>query len=144
MSDNDIKPLEQDNTSTVPVSSDNIGNISMTPSITNPSTAAPTVSTAQIPLGTSVSKTSPGKHVAVESEDASGAYTPVFGDTVRTVIYIVCGVLTIIGGLSTAVSAVVAAPLWLTLTCAVCAYLAPSIGLLFGVVYNPVRMANKQ
>lgn len=67
-------------------------------------------------------------------------YTPVFGATVRTVIYVVCLLLGILGGVGTLVSALMDSPAWLTVTCAVCGYVAPLIANGFGVAYNPLRM----
>lgn len=69
----------------------------------------------------------------------AAGYTPVFGATVRTVIYVVCLLLGILGGVGTLVSALMDSPAWLTVTCAVCGYVAPLIASGFGVAYNPVR-----
>ena len=66
-------------------------------------------------------------------------YTPVFGATVRTAIYITCLLLGIMGGVGTLVSALMDSPAWLTVTCAVAGYVAPLIANGFGVAYNPVR-----
>lgn len=68
-------------------------------------------------------------------------YTPVFGATVRTVIYITCLLLGIMGGVGTLVSALMDSPAWLTVTCAVCGYVAPLIANGFGVAYNPARQS---
>lgn len=66
-------------------------------------------------------------------------YTPVFGATVRTAIYITCLLLGIMGGVGTLVSALMDSPAWLTVTCAAAGYVAPLIANGFGVAYNPVR-----
>lgn len=68
-------------------------------------------------------------------------YTPVFGATVRTAIYITCLLLGIMGGVGTLVSALMDSPAWLTVTCAVAGYVAPLIANGFGVAYNPVRQS---
>lgn len=73
-------------------------------------------------------------------EDESTVYRPVFNDTVRTIIYVACLLLGILGGVGTIVSALMDSPAWLTVTCAVCGYVAPLIANGFGVAYNPVRM----
>jgi hypothetical protein len=82
------------------------------------------------------------KHLA-QSANAEDSYTPVFSNEARTVVYVVCGILGLLGGVATVVSAITQAPLWLTVGCAVCAWAAPYIANMFGVRYNPVRMSNK-
>lgn len=47
----------------------------------------------------------------------------------------------ITGGVGTLVSALMDSPAWLTVTCAVCGYVAPLIANGFGVAYNPVRQS---
>lgn len=74
-------------------------------------------------------------------QTAAAGYTPVFGATVRTVIYVVCLILGILGGVGTLVSALMDSPAWLTVTCAVCGYVAPLIANGFGVAYNPARQS---
>ena len=68
-------------------------------------------------------------------DHASTGYTPVFNDTVRTVVYIIGLVAVIVGlGVSTFGDP------------AVGDYITTAGGLLaagFGVVYNPLRMAGK-
>ena len=73
-------------------------------------------------------------------EDESTGYRPVFNDTVRTIIYVACLLLGILGGVGTIVSALMDSPVWLTVMCAVCGYVAPLIANGFGVAYNPIRM----
>lgn len=70
----------------------------------------------------------------------TASYRPVFNDTVRTIIYVACLLLGILGGVGTIVSALMNSPAWLTVTCAVCGYVAPLIANGFGVAYNPTRM----
>lgn len=73
-----------------------------------------------------------------DNDDAG--YRPVFNDMVRTIIYVACLLLGILGGVGTIVSALMDSPAWLTVTCAVCGYVAPLIANGFGVAYNPARM----
>lgn len=73
-------------------------------------------------------------------EDKSTGYRPVFNDTVRTIIYVVCLLLGILGAVGTLVSALMDSPMWLTVTCTVCGFVAPLIANGFGVAYNPIRM----
>lgn len=70
-------------------------------------------------------------------------YKPVFNDTVRTIIYVVCGIIGALGAVCTIVAAAVSAPIWVTVASAVCAFVAPYVANMFGVAYNPVRMADK-
>lgn len=76
---------------------------------------------------------------AENATQTTAGYTPVFGATVRTAIYITCLLLGIMGGVGTLVSALMDSPAWLTVTCAVAGYVAPLIANGFGVAYNPVR-----
>lgn len=76
---------------------------------------------------------------AENATQTTAGYTPVFGATVRTTIYITCLLLGIMGGVGTLVSALMDSPAWLTVTCAVAGYVAPLIASAFGVAYNPVR-----
>jgi predicted membrane channel-forming protein YqfA (hemolysin III family) len=71
-----------------------------------------------------------GKH------EETNDYTPTFNDTVRTVIYIVCGVCTV--AIAPAMT-LLGLPEW----SAWLATAAGGIASLFGVVYNPVRMSTK-
>ena len=72
-------------------------------------------------------------------QTTAAGYTPAFNATVRTVIYVVCLLLGILGGVGTLVSALMDSPAWLTVTCGVAGYVAPLIASGFGVAYNPVR-----
>lgn len=81
----------------------------------------------------------PASVTAGNTTQATAGYTPVFGATVRTAIYVVCLLLGILGGVGTLVSALMDSPAWLTVTCAVAGYVAPLIASAFGVAYNPVR-----
>ncbi|OZG51713.1 hypothetical protein PSRA_0793 [Pseudoscardovia radai] len=78
---------------------------------------------------------------AENPQQATAGYTPVFGATVRTAIYITCLLLGILGGVGTLVSALMDSPAWLTVTCAVAGYVAPLIANGFGVAYNPARQS---
>jgi hypothetical protein len=70
------------------------------------------------------------------SPDASRGYTPTFSDTVRTVIYIVCGICTV--AIAPAMT-LLGLPEWSAWLAAA----AGGIASLFGVFYNPVRMSTK-
>lgn len=70
-------------------------------------------------------------------------YTPVFGDTTRTVIYLVCWILGLLGGVAALASAVTGAPAWLTVASVILAWVAPQTASTFGVAYNPLRLAGK-
>lgn len=70
-------------------------------------------------------------------------YTPVFGDTTRTVIYLVCWILGILAFVATVASAVSGAPTWLTAASAILSWIAPQTANTFGVAYNPLRLAGK-
>ena len=83
----------------------------------------------------------PASGTAENATQTTAGYTPVFGATVRTVIYITCLLLGIMGGVGTLVSALMDSPAWLTVTCAVAGYVAPLIASAFGVAYNPVRQS---
>jgi hypothetical protein len=71
----------------------------------------------------------------VEETIESGSYTPVFNDLIRTVIYILGLVASVVGlGFLTFGDASVAA------------FVSTAAGVItsgFGVAYNPARMANK-
>ena len=96
-------------------------------------------------LGTPTPPAVPDTTVTTGTEEnptqATAGYTPVFGATVRTAIYITCLLLGIMGGVGTLVSALMDSPAWLTVTCAVAGYVAPLIANGFGVAYNPVRQS---
>ena len=68
-------------------------------------------------------------------------YTPAFNDTVRTVIYVVCFILGLLGGVATVVSVMNGAPTWMTIAAAGLGWTAPQIANAFGVAYNPLKLA---
>ena len=105
-----------------------------TPTVTDvptPSVSVPAVTAASIGQAEPVA----------ESGDAG--YTPVFSAAVRTVVYITCGILGILGLIASVASLATGAPAWLTLAASAVAFIAPYIANMFGVAYNPLKMAGR-
>lgn len=63
------------------------------------------------------------------------SYVPVFGANVRKIVYIVCVVLSIVGGAFAIVAASAGAPTWVTLVSAIVNMVGGALGGSFGVRY---------
>ncbi|MFR0556827.1 hypothetical protein [Pseudoscardovia radai] len=109
------------------------------PAVPDTTVTARTVENAPQATAENPETPEPASGTVENAPQTTAGYTPVFGATVRTAIYITCLLLGILGGVGTLVSALMDSPAWLTVTCAVCGYVAPLIASGFGVAYNPVR-----
>lgn len=79
----------------------------------------------------------------VEEGETVEGYTPTFNDATRTVLYVVCAILGLLGAASTIVAVSTGAPSWLVIGSAMCGFAAPYIANVFGVAYNPLKMNSK-
>lgn len=111
------------------------------PAVPDTTVTAGTAENAQQATAETPETPEPASGTAENATQTTAGYTPVFGATVRTTIYVVCLLLGIMGGVGTLVSALMDSPAWLTVTCAVAGYVAPLIANGFGVAYNPVRQS---
>lgn len=77
----------------------------------------------------------------LDSTQTVDGWTPAFNDTVRTVIYVVCFALGLIGGVLSIIAATAGAPAWAIIASVAIAWIAPQTASAFGVAYNPLRNA---
>ena len=80
---------------------------------------------------------------AVAELESTGGYVPTFNELTRTVIYIVCGILGLLGAACAVVSYTAGGPAWLTVASVILGFIAPYVANMFGVAYNPLKMANR-
>lgn len=91
-----------------------------------------------ITMATSVASVSP-----LAADYAETGYTPVFSGATRTVIYVVCGILGLLGAACAVVSYTTGGPAWLTVASVILGFIAPYVANMFGVAYNPLKMASR-
>lgn len=103
--------------------------------------ATPTVTEVETPEVTAVP--APTVSDAVTELKSTGGYVPTFNDLTRTVIYIVCGILGLLGAACAVVSYTTSGPAWLTVASVVLGFAAPYVANMFGVAYNPLKMASR-
>ena len=80
---------------------------------------------------------------ATKELEATGGYVPKFNELTRTVIYVVCGILGLLGASCAAVSYTTGGPAWLTVASVILGFAAPYVANMFGVAYNPLKMASR-
>ena len=99
----------------------------------------PTVDEVESPEVSEVIETSD----AEQELEATGGYVPKFNELTRTVVYIVCGILGLLGASCAAASYMTGGPAWLTVASIILGFIAPYVANMFGVAYNPLKMANR-
>ena len=80
---------------------------------------------------------------AVTELESTGGYVPTFNELTRTVIYVVCGILGLLGASCAVVSYTAGGPAWLTVASVILGFIAPYVANMFGVAYNPLKMASR-
>ena len=98
----------------------------------------PTVENATAPVV--IEKEKPD---AVAELESTGGYVPTFNELTRTVVYIVCGILGLLGASCAVVSYTTGGPAWLTVASVILGFIAPYVANMFGVAYNPLKMASR-
>ena len=93
-----------------------------------------------MPVGDAATAAKPD---AVAELEATGGYVPTFNELTRTVIYVVCGILGLLGAACAVVSYTTGGPAWLTVASVILGFAAPYVANMFGVAYNPLKMANR-
>lgn len=78
-----------------------------------------------------------------ETAGVTDGWKPAFNDTVRTIIYVVCFILGIVGGVLSIVAVTAGAPAWAVIASVAVAWIAPQTASAFGVAYNPIRLNNE-
>jgi hypothetical protein len=99
-----------------------------------------TQTTPLMPVGDAATTS---KSDAVTELESTGGYVPTFNDLTRTVIYVVCGILGLLGAACAAVSYTTGGPAWLTVASVILGFIAPYVANMFGVAYNPLKMASR-
>ena len=80
---------------------------------------------------------------AAKELESTGGYVPTFNDLTRTVIYVVCGILGLLGAACAVISYTTSGPAWLTVASVILGFIAPYVANMFGVAYNPLKMASR-
>ena len=99
--------------------------------------------TQTAPLMPVAGTTTSYKPDAVAELEATGGYVPTFNELTRTVIYVVCGILGLLGASCAVVSYTTGGPAWLTVASVILGFAAPYVANMFGVAYNPLKMASR-
>jgi hypothetical protein len=103
--------------------------------------ATPTVTEVETPEVTAVP--TPTVSDATKELESAGGYVPTFNELTRTVIYVVCGILGLLGAACAVASYTTSGPAWLTVASVVLGFAAPYVANMFGVAYNPLKMASR-